>query len=468
MRKMFTARYLTLAAAMLAISAGCARIDPIERPVVDTPASWQSAVALTDAGEHHIDPQWWTDFGSSQLNALIEEAQAQSPELDVAYERLRQAQLRARSAGSSLFPSLNLGAGTSYRRDQDPLQGGWFSNETTSANLGVSYELDLWGGVAASRRAAEASFMASEYDYVAANLSLTGAVASAWFEWLALAERVAVARENLALSERVLQVVDARYRNGAASAADLARQQTNVLSQRANLPPLEFQAKQTRRALAVLLGRVPQDNDWQAEPLADLQVPTIDPIAPAELLLRRPDLARAEAQLQSADANVAVARTAFLPSVSLSAMAGLGASGLFTLSDANQSRNVSLSLSQAIFDGGQRRAQRGISESQQRELVAQYRGAILDALRETDDALGRVQLNETQEQSQADILEQAERTLHLTEVRYREGSDELLTLIDAQRSVFQAREQLIQARLSRLIAAVDLYKALGGGWHPVE
>lgn len=454
-----------LSAGLLLLMAGCARVEPIDRPSIAYAPEWENAPGATLDDGAQMDRVWWRAFGSAQLDQLVAEALEQSPDLRAAEQRLRQAQWQMRATGASLYPSANLSASTSSRSSQD-IEGDSRSEKSTSANAGISYELDLWGRLAAERQAARASFRASEYDYVAARLSLTGAVATAWFEYLNLQSRTDIARENIRISERVMDIVELRYRNGAANAAEVARQRTSLLSQRAQLAPLEFQERQTRRALAVLIGENPQSQRLAlaTERLQDLTIPEVQAGTPATLISRRPDLARAEAQLQAADANVAAARAAYLPSFSLSAGFSLGASGLFSLSDAREVSNIGMSLSQLLFDGGRTRSQTGLSESRRLELVEQYRLALLTALQETDDALGRVQLERDQEQRQREILAQAERTLRLTELRYREGSDDLLALLDAQSALFQAREQLAEARLSRLSAVVELYKALGGGW----
>jgi outer membrane protein, multidrug efflux system len=227
---------------------------------------------------------------------------------------------------------------------------------------------------------------------------------------------------------------------------------------------LELQGRQTRAALAVLIGRVPQNFVLTDEAIMDIALPDINAGVPADIITRRPDLASAEAQLQAADADVAAARAALLPAVQLSASAGKATAALFSLSNASDSLGWSLSLAQTLFDGGRLRNQVKLSESQRISLLEQYRKTIYTALQEVDDALDRTAVNAEQEQRQADIVTQAQRTLRLTEVRYREGSDDLLALLDAQRSLFQAQDQLAQQRQARLTAAVDLYKALGGGW----
>ncbi|UZD65622.1 TolC family protein [Marinobacter sp. AN1] len=196
----------------------------------------------------------------------------------------------------------------------------------------------------------------------------------------------------------------------------------------------------------------------------DLTLPAVDAGIPSDLLTRRPDLAIAEAQLQAADANLAQARAAWLPSVSLGLNAGASTANLASLANPVETLGWSITLAQNLFDGGTRDAQTAISESRRRALAEDYRGAILAALQETDDALDRLQTSQRREALQRTVSERAERTLELTDLRYRAGSDELLTLLDAQRTLFQTRDQLVQLRLARLQATVDLYKAIGGGW----
>lgn len=452
-------RLACLAVVMIWINA-CARISNTDRPELEMAEAWSTAIPLGDTA---VDPLWWQHFGSVQLDQLVSESLQHSPDLAAMGQRVRQAELQVRAAGSSWFPALNLSGNTGARRAED-VGGVAQTSESTSAAFAVNYEVDLWGNIAAGVRSAQAQYQAAQYEAQSLQLSLVGAVATAWFQLLALEERMRLAHDNIGLSERVMAVVEARYRNGAASAAEVARQRTSLLSQQAALLPLELQHHQMRAGLAVLLGSMPHELSLAEEALLDLQLPRIKAGVPSDLLFRRPDLARAEAQLRAADANVAVARSALLPRVTLGASGGLASVGLFSLSPASQSLGWTLALTQNIFDGGRQQTQIALGESRQLELVELYRRAILIAVQESEDALARTYYQALQEESQREVLVQAERTLALTEIRYREGSDELLTLLDAQRSVFQTREQLVQLRLNRLVSKVDLYKALGGGW----
>lgn len=448
-----------LLAAVLAglVLGGCSLTAAVVHPQVALAERWSEAVAA-DAAPVPAEA-WWRDFGAPALDALIAEALAASPDLEIQAERVIQAELALRGAGASLFPSLDLGASSAAQRR------GADEQRSTALNLSASYELDLWGRIAATRDSAAAALTASRFDRDAARLSVAASVAATWFQGLALRERLRIARHNLATAERVFKVVDARYRHGAASALELSQQRATVLTQRAAIEPLEVQARQTGSALALLLGRTPQQAGASAGELATLALPSISPGLPSELLLRRPDLASSEAALVAAAADIVAARAELLPSVSLSAAGGVASSALLALADPTNTVSLSASLLQTIFDGGRLRARADIARSRQRELVETYRKAILAALKEVEDALGNAGRDARQEAAQREIVAEAERALRLAELRYREGADGLLGVLDAQRTLFAAQDRLAQLRLARLLDAVDLYKALGGGWY---
>ncbi|MBE0485666.1 efflux transporter outer membrane subunit [Marinobacter sp.] len=457
-----TIRLTALVPALLL--AGCATFtpEPVGLPVTP-PDHWEQTKHAGTA----VEADWWRAFNETELDRLIEKALKANPNLAAMAESVIQADLQLRNAGAALLPSLSATA-SSGRQASRATGDNTVTGGSTSAGLTMDYELDLWGRLSASEGSALATFEATRFDYAAARITLVAAVASTWFEWLELQQRIDIANINLELGERTLALVEVRFRNGVASRAELSRQQTSVLSLRNAVPPLEYQARQRLAALRVLIGDMPFAAEQPAADIASVTIPLISPQTPANMVTRRPDLAAQEARLVAASADIEQTRAALLPSVSLSAAARLSADGFLSLSDPVRSVNGLLSLSQALFDGGQRRNTVAISESRRVALLESYRGSLLTALQEVGDALDRDALYRLQEQRLQEILVKAEETLRLTEVRYREGADELLTLLDSQRSVFEVRQQLSQARLNRLIAAVDLYKALGGGWNRDE
>jgi outer membrane protein, multidrug efflux system len=449
-------------AVVLALSlTGCAIVSPKLKPEVPVAGTWNEAAPANAAA---VSATWWESFGSAELQALIAEALGGSPDLAIATERVRQAEAQVRVAGASLFPVLSAGGDTSTHSTSGA--GGAVTSNATGLTLSASYELDLWGKNRAGVQSAKSSMAASQFDRDTARLTLISGVATSYFDVLALRTRLSIARENLAIAERVQELVSARARNGAASALDVSRQEATVLSQRAALLPLEQLERQTLAALAVLLGRPPEGFDVKAAVIADLSMPEIDPGLPAELLVRRPDLASAEAQLAASNADVAAARAALLPSIKLTGTAGLASGALLSLVSGGTTSAIGIaaSLLQPIFDGGRLRGQKAIAESRERELVQTYRKAILSAFEDVEKALAGTSRLGQQEQLQDDVQTRARESLRLAEVRYRAGADDLLTVLDAQRTLFSAQDQLAQARLSRLQAAVSLYKALGGGW----
>lgn len=457
---MMTNRYATLIS-LLALT-GCATLnDPLPQGASGIPSAW---VELGGADTVSLTRDWWLGFGSKELTEQIDAALLASPDLGMASERVRQAEAQARIAGATLFPTLNVGVGTGAH-ETHPSGGPWSNDNASSVALSASYEIDLWGKLAAGKRVAEAALNATRFDRESVRLTLVSGVANGYFQLLSLRGRLGIAQENLKIAERVLKVVDARVRYGAAPALDLARQRAAVLTLRASLPPLQLQERQTLYALAILTGRTPEGFAITGANLADLGVPSVGPGLPADLLARRPDLAGAEAQLTAAHANVAVARAALLPGISLTGSAGLASTVLINfLHSPTAAFSLGASLLQPIFDGGRLRDQVDIAKSQERELVAGYRKAILAALADVETALASGGRAADQEALQVQVVDQAKIALRLAEIRYREGADDLLTVLDAQRTLFQAQDQSAQVRLARLQASISLYKALGGGW----
>lgn len=446
-----------------------------------------NSTALT--GPAVTDEQWWQAYGDPNLLALIEKARAANPDLAILAENLVQADLQLQNAGASLLPGIGLG-GSTGEQTRRPSGGDWLSSGSTSVSTSISYEVDLWGRLGAAEDAASFRRDASTFDFAAAQLSLSGAVASNWFQLLELRQRLNIARQNLELAEQTLRIVDARYRNGVADRSELARQRTTVLVLRNALPTLAYGLRQSEAALQVLSGEPPwmksanasQDapgevhegellgqsgGELRSELKGELQkirIPDINAGSPAELITRRPDLAAVEARLQAGDADIAQARAALLPAVSLSAALGLSSDGLLSLSSPLTTASGLLALSQTLFDGGTRSNNVALSESRQVALVQSYRSSLLSAFSEAGDAMARINLFREQEQRLAEIEQQAEETLRLSEVRYRQGAEDLITLLDSQRTLFDARVRRSEARLNHLLASVDLYKAVGGGF----
>ncbi|WP_025110393.1 efflux transporter outer membrane subunit [Pseudomonas sp. H1h] len=443
--------------------------SPAHRPDsgVPTPAAWQSPHAASVA---RIDPQWWTRFGSPELDHLIEQARLGSFDLAAAVARVRQAQAGTVIAGGSQLPEIK--AGFNANR-QKLLRGSGYSQldadssnqavDYFDTNLSASYEVDFWGGKRASRDSAQFTLQASEFDRATVELTLLSGVASTYAQTLSLREQARIAELNLSNAQSVLQLVQTRYDAGSATALELAQQKSLVAAQQRQLPLVQQQAREALISLAALLGRPVQQLPATQQPFDRLQWPEIASGVPSDLLNRRPDIARAEAQLAAAEADVKIARAAMLPSLTLTAQLGSGADQFDQLLR-SPFYNLTAGLVAPIFNNGRLGAERDKATARQQELLESYRGAIINGFADVEKALNSIRGLDQQRQWQSEELNQAQIAFDIAQSRYQAGATDLLTVLETQRTLYAAQDLNVQLRLARLQASIALYKALGGGW----
>lgn len=447
----------TLALLSLALLLGACAESPLPSPVLPALATqWRHVVEGEGPSR-----DWWRAFGSDELERLIVQADAGNLDLAGALARVGQARASARISGAALWPEI--AAGTDVSR-----QGSLKGDQSVNASgygvlLDASYEVDLWGGYRAARDAALADLRATAFERDAVELAVTAAVAVSWLDAVALRQRIGIAERNLQSAERLLALVESRGRAGAAAPLELAQQRGLVVAQRRTLAAMRQQDEDARTEVAVLLGRT-GDVEIGLDTLDTLAAPAIGAGVPSELLARRPDVAGAEAQLAAADADVAVARAAMLPSLTLTG--GLSSEGdrLRRVFD-NPLYALAASVTAPIFNAGRLAAGRDLALARREELLVEYRQAIVDAFADVEVALNAAVRLDVQAAFQAEELAQAQSALTLAESRYRAGAETLLTLLDAQRTLYAAQDAAVQVKLARLVASVSLYKALGGGWH---
>jgi multidrug efflux system outer membrane protein len=444
-----------VAVAVLGVLAGCSLTPAYQRPDADLPESWleQKVAATSDS------PSEWNDlFKDSELEQLISAALAANHDLAATAIRIEQAKATAKMASSRLVPYATMSVGGSRQKD---FNGARSLVSTDDSQLSVNYELDLWGGNRANVQAAAARVAAREYDLASTRLVLQADVASYYFQTLALKDRLTLAQKNLEAARSLMSLVEVRYNKGAASGLDVAQQRTALLSIEAEVPQLQQSLTETQSALAVLLGRVPQDFTIRTETLADTQLPAIAAGQPGDLLQRRPDVRAAEAELLAANADVGVARAALYPNMELSA------TGVVTNWLTGGSATVAAlaaSLTQTLFDGGELRGQVQLADAGRRELVETYLQTVLTSVKEVNDSLSAVSTADQRTVLLTRTVEQAQLALRLATTRYQAGSDDLLTVLESQASRLNAEDSLVQARLARVNASITLFKALGGGW----
>ena len=410
--------------------------------------------------------QWYRDFASDELNSFVDLAERNNWDVAAARARVAQADARARQAGAAILPSVDA-AGTANFLAGHSSQGGGHELDW-SAMLSASYELDFWGKNRATALSARLLAGASRADRDTVALTTLAGVSNGYFQILALRERLAIAHANRDAAHQLLQVVQARFDVGLATPVELATQKATYDTAQiaaADLQQTEFEAC---AALSLLLGQAPEGFAIKGMPLDELREPAIEAGLPSELLRRRPDLVVAEANLQAAHADLAAARAAMFPTISLTAGAGVQNPALpatvLTIPGIGPSFALGANLVQPIFDHGRLKAQRDEQQAKEEELLAAYRSAIIAALIDVENALAEIQHLNLAREFQMENVTQSERAFEGAKLRYQAGSGDYLTLLEAQRTTYLARDQLVQYKLARLTALVSLSKALGGGW----
>lgn len=458
--------HLSLLAACLLLGA-CSSPAPRPDSGIQPPESWQSPNTEAD---RHTNEQWWTHFGSAELDRLIEQARLGSYDIAAAMARVRQAHATAVIAGGPLLPELK--ASLNANR-QKLLRGNGYSQldadssnkavDYFDTNLSASYELDFWGGKRAARASALQGVRASEFDQATVELTLLSSVANSYAQALSLREQSRIVELNLANAEKVLKLVQTRFDSGSATALELAQQKSLVAARQRQLPLVQQQAREALITLAALLGRPVQQLTLSEQHFEQLNWPSIGAGLPSDLLSRRPDIAKAEAELAAAQADISVARAAMLPAITLSANIGSGAD---TAADILRSPfyNLTAGLVAPIFNNGRLSAERDKATARQQELLETYRGAIINGFADVEKALNSIHGLDRQRQWQSEELSQAQTAFRIAENRYQAGAEDLLTVLETQRTLYAAQDLNVQLRLARVQASVALYKALGGGW----
>ena len=438
-----------------ALLAGCAGTPLPELPADDVPEGWHGA----SPDEAWPARDWWPAFESRELLDLIGRVRANNLELANTERTLRTAELALIDAGLDRFPSptLDAGARQSYAgtrpRDGDYQDGG---SDAADVTLGVDYSDVL------SRRprfaAATARYESSLARAADARLRIVAAAAAGYFRVLLLRDRIAAGQQNLAHAEAIERIVRARVDAGTALASEGLRQRIVVRRQANALRTLELDVLRARASLALMVGESVWDFDVGAQTLADLAVPAVAPGLPSDLLLRRADIVQAEAALREARADVDLARLAFLPRISLTGSGGLAS----TETAATVGATASLALQ--IFDLGRRG--RGLETSRLRleSMLDDYRRTVIGAFNDVEVALADIDLLGSLGEVLAEDVALAEESLRIVEARYREGVQEFEALLGAQDTLYGARNALLDNKLATLLAVIDLYTALGGGW----
>jgi multidrug efflux system outer membrane protein len=464
-------RGLVVALAATTLGACTTLIPVFERPAAPVPASFPQAQPTEAAAVAPLaDTIAWRDyFADERLRKVIALALDNNRDLRVAALNIERARAQYGIQRADLFPSIAVSGGQNAQRVPGDLS---MSGDSTvsrqySANLGfASYELDFFGRVRSLEEQALQTYLGTEDARRSAQISLVAEVANAWLRLAADRERLALAKRTQQTRQESLDLVRRSFELGAVSALDVHQADTLLQSARSDAARFETVVAQDQNALAQLVGSdVPDALLPDGLELAVATVAELPAGVPSEVLARRPDIVQAERALLAANASIGAARAAFFPRITLTASAGTASStldGLFEGGSGAWSFVPQLRL--PIFEAGRLQASLDVAEIQRDINVAQYEKAIQSAFREVADGLAeRATVTERVDARRKQVAA-TQNSLKLSDARYRGGVDSYLSLLDAQRSLYAAEQELIAVRLADATNRVALYKALGGGW----
>ena len=460
---------------LVLVLAGCGLSPNYVRPELDFPAEYAKAgeyggseSSPASSAENRV---WWQSFSSQALPVLQEMALRNNHAFQANRWALAQSLSRARAARASLFPTISVGASTG--RSGRASRGSYQVSETFGGTVQAGYEVDIWGKNLESVTAQDLRTLADVYVWRGAGLTLESEVALTYFSYLAARENLAVYDATLANAREVLSYQEKRERLGATTPLDLARQRSSVHNMEAGRISYLVRMTESKNSICQLLGVLEMPDDLAAlmdkEALRDILPPPVVAGLPSDLLFRRPDVAQAEARLQAANADIGIARAAFLPGINLTASTGWQSDSLSNLiNPVNALYSLGASLAQPIFQGGRLLEQYRQTLAAHEELMERYRETTLGAFLDVSTALEANMLLDRQETERVLFAEQASEAYRIARLRYEGGAEDFLSVLDAQTTMLNADNQLVQTRLERLNTVVALFKALGGGWGDVN
>ncbi|NLW81879.1 MAG: efflux transporter outer membrane subunit [Desulfovibrionales bacterium] len=459
-------RNLVLAFMLALLGAGCTLGPDYVRPNLDMPAAWR-----IEAGEANnlADTAWWGQFGDPVLSGLIDTALRENKDLLIATARIEEFEGRYGIVRADLFPQV--GAGASYSRDQitreaenKPAEGYATLTETYSTTLNAAWEIDLWGRIRRSTEAARAQLLGTEEARRGVILSLVGNVAAAYVNLRGLDRQLEIARNTVRSREGSYRIFQERYDGGIISLLELTQNKSQYEEAMAIIPPIEKAIAQQENGLSVLLGRNPGPIP-RGLPIEELTLPAVVAGLPSDLLERRPDVRQAEQALVAANAQIGVAKAAYFPAISLTGLFGFASADLKDLfRDSAQAWSYSAPVTVPIFTAGRIAGNVKAAEAIQRQALAGYRQAVQNAFREVNDALTDQQQTGRQLDAQDKQVASLRQYDEVARLRYDEGYTDFLTVLDAERSLFNAELSFTQTRVALHRAMIGLYKAMGGGW----
>jgi len=456
-----------LIAIPLMLLTGCKVGPNYKRPPVNSPDTYRGLApdAAPQTTTSIADEKWWTVFDDQQLQALIHKALTQNYDVRIAATRILEAQAQVGITRADQFPSIYGGAGAGELHIP---QTKLLNSATTSynrLNLSLAWELDFWGKYRRATEAARANLLSTEWGQKAVLWSLVSNLASAYFQLQELDMEIDISKRTLASRQESLRLVQIRQRGGRTSLVDVRQSEQLVFGAAASIPNLERRIEQQENLIAILLGDNPEPI-LRGKSLLDTHFSTTVPAGlPSSLLERRPDIQSAEQKMVAANAQIGVAKAAYFPDISLTAVAATQSTALTNLFTGPAGAwTFGGELTQPIFTAGKIRSNVKLAEAQEQEAMLLYQQSIQQAFREVSDSLVAYRKNQEVRAQQELLSAAAQDTVRLATVRYGGGVTSYLEVLDSDTRYFDAQLGLAQAQLNERLALVELYNALGGGW----
>jgi NodT family efflux transporter outer membrane factor (OMF) lipoprotein len=450
-----------------AVSAYTAK--PLEPPVATAGVPGGEAQRFVSGAD--IPADWWTLFHSRALNDLVEQALARNADLKAAQAALLVAHENTLAQHGLFAPKVS--AGASITRERDPSgslapvpSNNAFLYTLITPQLSVSYVPDVFG---LNRRAAEAAAAQEEgsrYQMLAVDITLTANVASAAIQQASFEDQIETTKELISINRQMLSLLQYQESKGYVGGPDVVAQKAQLAQLEASLPPLIKQRDQQDHLLAVLTGRFPSQVAPQKFSLSGLTLPSDLPLSlPSVLVERRPDILQAQSNMHAASAEVGVATANRLPNITLSANAGSTALAIGQVFGPGTGFwNIGAALLAPIFDGGTLLHQQRGARAAYQQAAEQYRGTVLTAFENVADTLSALEHDAEAVKASAAAADAGKASLDLSRLRYKDGYDPYLAVLNAEQSYQQERLSLVQAETNRFTDTVALFQVLGGGW----
>ncbi len=442
---------------------GCSVGPVYQRPEVPIPSQW---VVDIHASSELANTPWWNQFGDPVLNDLIQAALRENKDIQIAASRVEEYRGRYGVTRADQFPQIGANAlGARTRSSESSLPpGADLTHDNFQVDLGLSFELDLWGKLRSATAAARAQLLATEEARRTVILTLVSQLANSYVQLLDYDKQLAVTQATLKTRSESVRINGLRFKAGLIGEMDYQQALAEYQNAAVQVPSLEKLIVQQENAINLLLGRNP-GRIARGLGLDQLTLPQVPGGLPSELLARRPDIRSAEQQLIAANAQIGVAKAAFFPSISLTGLLGSNSTDLSELfKGPSQIWQFAGQLAQPIFTGGRLTGQLRVAEAVQQQTLLNYQQVIQNAFSEVDNGLIAVTKLREQLRDEAAQVKALQRYLDLATLRYHNGYSDYLTVVDAERNLYTAELQYVQDQGALFVALVNLYKALGGGW----